>query len=500
MITDFGLSKSLDNNETSLVGGMVGYIEPQCFINSNYRRDKASDIYSLGVLLWEISSGRPPFNNMAILDIARNVIQGKREAPIEGSPPAYVTIYQLAWDSEPRRRPTIDKLREDLEILQPSNDLVSRMDELVITQVSSPVSEHGNFSNFGLQNQQAVPYGVADSMNPNNKKSTLVDSYIRPNNNIGQLMSPPNSNEISTESHKRNSQSLPYGIATSMSPHKPNTVNAIYNNHTAPIPIVNHGQTQNPQVSQSSSSNQYSNVPTIRPRNNTPQPNNRPPSNQQPTVNPIRPQKYNTMPQMPPNTLSYIPQVSQPQPHQQQPYQQQLSQPQSYQQQPSPQPYQQQQRPYQPQPQQPQQRPYQPPQPQPYQQQQPQPQQRPYQPHQPQQRPYQPPQSQPQPQPQQRPHQPPQPQQRPPQPQPHQRPPQPHQPHQRPPQPHQPHQRPPQPHQPHQRPPQPHQPHQPQHPQHQPQHSNQYQFPPQQNFQPQPQKANTFDSMLIPPF
>src|SRR5436189_4858414 len=148
MITDFGLSKSLDNNKTSLVGGMVGYIEPQCLINSTYKRDKASDIYSLGVLLWELSSGRPSFNNMAILDIARDIIQGKREAPTEGSPPAYVKIYQMAWDSDPRRRPTINKVREDLEILQPSNDLENLMGELTINQqvVSSPVNELGNFS------------------------------------------------------------------------------------------------------------------------------------------------------------------------------------------------------------------------------------------------------------------------------------------------------------------------------------------------------------------
>src|SRR3954447_9484470 len=115
MITDFGLSKSLDNNEHSVVGGMVGYIEPQCFIDSTYKRDKASDIYSLGVLLWEISSGRPPFNNMTILDIAREVVQGKREAPINDSPPAYVKIYQMAWDVNPMNRPTINTIREELE-------------------------------------------------------------------------------------------------------------------------------------------------------------------------------------------------------------------------------------------------------------------------------------------------------------------------------------------------------------------------------------------------
>jgi serine/threonine protein kinase len=109
MVTGFGCD---DNN---VVGEMIGYIEPQCLRNSAYRRDKASDVYSLGVLLWEISSGIPPFNNMEIMDIAREVFQGKREITIEGSPPGYVTIYQMAWNDDPTKRPTISMIRDDLE-------------------------------------------------------------------------------------------------------------------------------------------------------------------------------------------------------------------------------------------------------------------------------------------------------------------------------------------------------------------------------------------------
>ncbi|RIA79401.1 kinase-like domain-containing protein [Glomus cerebriforme] len=125
IITGFGLSKSLENefelannnDETYIIEEMTGYFEPQCFINSTYKRNKASDIYSLGILLWEISSGRPPFNNMKILDIARKIVQGKREVPIKDSPPAYIEIYQMAWDIDPRRRPTINKVRDNLEKL-----------------------------------------------------------------------------------------------------------------------------------------------------------------------------------------------------------------------------------------------------------------------------------------------------------------------------------------------------------------------------------------------
>ncbi|KAF0550264.1 kinase-like protein [Gigaspora margarita] len=66
-IADFGLSKQI--NETSMMTsdstahGMLAYVEPQCFIVPKYKRDKKSDVYSFGIILWEISSGRPPFES-----------------------------------------------------------------------------------------------------------------------------------------------------------------------------------------------------------------------------------------------------------------------------------------------------------------------------------------------------------------------------------------------------------------------------------------------------
>ena len=64
MIADLGLSKQLDEDSNSTSFEKTAYIEPQCYKINNYVRDKKSDIYSLGVLLWEITSGCPPFPNI----------------------------------------------------------------------------------------------------------------------------------------------------------------------------------------------------------------------------------------------------------------------------------------------------------------------------------------------------------------------------------------------------------------------------------------------------
>ncbi|CAI2195507.1 11883_t:CDS:1, partial [Funneliformis geosporum] len=50
----------------------------------------------VGVLLWEISSGRPPFyvkGKEYGVSLAINILQGLRESVIPGTPEYYVNIY-----------------------------------------------------------------------------------------------------------------------------------------------------------------------------------------------------------------------------------------------------------------------------------------------------------------------------------------------------------------------------------------------------------------------
>ncbi|PKY48085.1 kinase-like protein, partial [Rhizophagus irregularis] len=63
-IIDLGIAKSTEtqtNIHSKSVFGVIAYIDPKRLDNCSYEYNEKSDIYSLGVLMWEISSGRPPF-------------------------------------------------------------------------------------------------------------------------------------------------------------------------------------------------------------------------------------------------------------------------------------------------------------------------------------------------------------------------------------------------------------------------------------------------------
>ncbi|GBC22406.2 kinase-like domain-containing protein [Rhizophagus irregularis DAOM 181602=DAOM 197198] len=112
-LADFGLSKRIgeSSNFQSKLFGIVPYVDPKSFNrrrNDNnqsmqmYSLNEKSDIYSIGVLLWEISSGQPPFyveGEHYDIGLALEILQGLRETIVPDTPEEYVKIYTKCWDA-----------------------------------------------------------------------------------------------------------------------------------------------------------------------------------------------------------------------------------------------------------------------------------------------------------------------------------------------------------------------------------------------------------------
>ncbi|RIB28310.1 kinase-like domain-containing protein [Gigaspora rosea] len=112
-IADFGLSRQIDVSisSNSAMNGMPAYIEPKCFTEPKYKRDKKSDTYSFGVILWEISSGRPPFQGFGTpIALCCYISKGNREKDVYGTPDIYVNLYTRCWDMEPTKRPETNSI------------------------------------------------------------------------------------------------------------------------------------------------------------------------------------------------------------------------------------------------------------------------------------------------------------------------------------------------------------------------------------------------------
>src|SRR3989440_9483964 len=87
-LADFGLSKKIaESSNTSKIFGVVPYIDPKSLNDRNYKLNKKSDVYSIGVLMWQLSSGYQPFkgtNHDASLILY--IVNGNREKIIDDTP------------------------------------------------------------------------------------------------------------------------------------------------------------------------------------------------------------------------------------------------------------------------------------------------------------------------------------------------------------------------------------------------------------------------------
>ncbi|GET04524.1 kinase-like domain-containing protein [Rhizophagus clarus] len=133
-LIDFGLSKRIKeiSKHQSDLFGLVPYIDPKRFTGSNnltqpYLLNKKSDVYSIGMLLWEISSGKLPFESETYdAGLAMRILQGHRETVVPNTSTDYSNIYTECWNSEPDNRPTMNQVVARLkEIIMRLNIIVN---------------------------------------------------------------------------------------------------------------------------------------------------------------------------------------------------------------------------------------------------------------------------------------------------------------------------------------------------------------------------------------
>ncbi|RGB39163.1 kinase-like domain-containing protein [Rhizophagus diaphanus] len=106
-VGDLGLSQPanniLSNNE---IYGVIPYIAPEIFKGAAF--SKESDIYSLGVIMWEFTTGCKPFTNVEHdHNLIFKILDGERPKITEDTPECYADLMKKCWDSNPSKRPTI---------------------------------------------------------------------------------------------------------------------------------------------------------------------------------------------------------------------------------------------------------------------------------------------------------------------------------------------------------------------------------------------------------
>ncbi|CAB4430200.1 unnamed protein product [Rhizophagus irregularis] len=113
-VIDLGLCKPISDlqnadNDNNEIYGVLPYMAPEILRKKPYT--SASDIYSFSMIMWEFSSGIPPYSHEAHdQPFIWSVYKGKRPKIIENTPKCYTDLIKKCWDLNPSNRPTIKML------------------------------------------------------------------------------------------------------------------------------------------------------------------------------------------------------------------------------------------------------------------------------------------------------------------------------------------------------------------------------------------------------
>ncbi|MCU0959865.1 MAG: serine/threonine protein kinase [Pirellulaceae bacterium] len=122
-VTDFGLAKRIETDQkltqTGQIVGTATYMSPEQAMGSAERVGPPSDIYSAGAVLYELLTGRPPFQGRTSLETLTHILEHDPKLPRQlnpSTPRELEMICLKCLEKNPRDRyATAAELADDLE-------------------------------------------------------------------------------------------------------------------------------------------------------------------------------------------------------------------------------------------------------------------------------------------------------------------------------------------------------------------------------------------------
>ena len=187
-LTDFGIAKRAEQEATrsGAVRGKFAYIAPEQARNEHV--EPRSDVFSVGILLWELITNRRLFSGLGDLEALRAVREGKIQRPIDIDPtidPQADVLVMSALSRDVSKRPTAGQLGQKLRSLRYSLEVT----------VGDPATELAKFIDAAdeVERQSAPrmpqrPSGF-DSMDPGEMtviRIRTADAFAAPEKGIAK--------------------------------------------------------------------------------------------------------------------------------------------------------------------------------------------------------------------------------------------------------------------------------------------------------------------------
>ncbi|RIA80179.1 kinase-like domain-containing protein [Glomus cerebriforme] len=114
-IGDLGLSQpASENSFNNEIYGVIPYVAPEIFNGTKF--SKASDVYGLGMIMWECTTGCKPFADVEHdHTLIYKILNGKRPEITRDTPECFANLMKRCWEFDPTKRPSIHEVCRTLD-------------------------------------------------------------------------------------------------------------------------------------------------------------------------------------------------------------------------------------------------------------------------------------------------------------------------------------------------------------------------------------------------
>src|SRR5439155_804525 len=101
-ICDLGLTRQVDSSSepSSTVYGVIPYVAPEVF--RIHKFTQKSDIYAIGILMYQMATGEPPFRDMPFdFILVKEICNGLRPRMPSSAPELYKALAAECCDADP---------------------------------------------------------------------------------------------------------------------------------------------------------------------------------------------------------------------------------------------------------------------------------------------------------------------------------------------------------------------------------------------------------------
>lgn len=116
-LADFGWARIKETVMTGRIG-TYQWMAPEVIASSRYT--EKADVYSFGIIMWEIAARKPPYYGIDVSEVAHRVVHQNYRPPIKDgdAPYSWIGLMKRCWQRDSSKRPSFQQIMNELNAIK----------------------------------------------------------------------------------------------------------------------------------------------------------------------------------------------------------------------------------------------------------------------------------------------------------------------------------------------------------------------------------------------